>query len=783
MCVVTGAAGAFRDWTYPYRITRATRRYCNPPFFVSHSIRSLIIMFRPFSLGTPTPSRESGPTYVFDMRAPLLPASSACSRPGPSGGNPVLPAHLQPAGSTCSRFDPSGGNPVFPAHLQPAGSTCSRSDLSGSNPVLPAHEAYPRFSALGTPSLACDGDGDRSGLWPLGRPLLPPAGAGHPTVNPGDTVRRFPSAPYGQSGLPVGQPSPPASHSSGVFGAGGLAAVSFAESGVGSSQGRLWHLTPNGVSSSFPPGGRLTNHPPPPAYSSGVGAGAPATVLPMGSGAGQPYGQFWSPATGGLSVASASTTQPSSFPLGVEVGLGAHRGAAAVSHPSPYAAFQASSGASFPSGANPGVDVGQSCVPSRPAATTPRRFRPWDDVSTHSVYESISPPDPPRLAESAHQRETDSVPDPEPPKLVDGESLPSILSFLADIDPSLVSVRVAPTGILSEPERLSKADRPSSEGELLAAQSSLLSSFFSALGQEIKGIEASGETEEDKRTTDPPKGPLSLGAQHLRCGQFLPAGVKKLRPFPKPTHPLALGPLPPQALRLSESDRGILASHEGKSMPHLTASLPDKVLVDWEEILRLGLESTSLSELLISTLYKDSIGALPVTLTPEQRSALILAISTATKSSLHSLSRSYHNVILARRDMVLAKAKSKMPSGEKDALRSLPLDQHALFGPEALKSPSLKEQTEPAKMMAGFASQIAQAIATSSRSPKPQGSGKKNAGHSGGNTPQKRQFSSPGKSSPGGKRFKTSQHNKGNNRSSKGGQPKQGAAKSRAHPQ
>ena len=274
--------------------------------------------------------------------------------------------------------------------------------------------------------------------------------------------------------------------------------------------------------------------------------------------------------------------------------------------------------------------------------------------------------------------------------LLDPGSLPSLLATLEKVDPSLVVARTKHSDILTDAEALSRAARPADK-ELLLAQSPLLETFIKSICKEVRGFDAC-----DAASSSKPSDPLLLGPRPLKSGQFLGVHRKRLRPFPKPAPPIAYTSLPDSSLKLTDTEKGLLPSHEGKSSPALVATLPDKVLSEWEEMHRLALESASMAERFIDVLFKDTQDALPEgsSLSQEQAAALLLASSSCLKSTLHSLSRSYINTILARRDALLAKAKARIPSAEKDSLRSLPLDPAGLLGPTALLSPALKPPSE-----------------------------------------------------------------------------------------
>ena len=307
-----------------------------------------------------------------------------------------------------------------------------------------------------------------------------------------------------------------------------------------------------------------------------------------------------------------------------------------------------------------------SPVPASGPSSTSRPstpFRPWDGQAR---YEPISPPCPPLEGE----------------RELNGKSLPSILRWLQTVDGKLVTTRPHRTHIQSEAESMAQGHQPL-EGELLASQSSLLGELFLAVGLEVSGQKTTADEDHTFRAPTP---------KPLRPGQFLPSS-RKLRPF-KSAPLLGPGPLPSGPLGLAEGDKAILASHEGRSNAALTCTLPDKALSDWEETLRLALESSSFSDTLINVLFKDAKGKLDSPVSVEQREALLLASSTAIRATMECVVRAYHNIILARRDGVLAKAKSRLPAADKEGLRVLPISPPSLFGPEVAKTPSLQPPSE-----------------------------------------------------------------------------------------
>ena len=364
----------------------------------------------------------------------------------------------------------------------------------------------------------------------------------------------------------------------------------------------------------------------------------------------------------------------------------------------------------------PAIDGGQAGL------STPRRepYRPW--AQADPAYEPVSPPNNEvSVVDSGAPVGADSEP-------LDPDSLPSLLRFLGGVDPNLVSARPIRSGVLSEPESLARAGKLVEE-DLVASQSPLLADILAITSSEISGKEATEDGAEFR----------SPGPRPLKQGQFLPSS-KKLRAYSKPSPPLAPGALPLSVLKLSDSDRAILPSHEGKSNVNISATLPDKVLADWEETMRTGMENASLAERLTTVLYRDCRGVYVQTLSSQQREALLLASSSCLRATLTCLARSHANVVLARRDAVLAKAKSRLPSAEKDTLRALPLDGSALFGKGVTDSPFLQPPSETCLAMR----EVAKALA-----PKKQAGGQ-NPNHQRG---QKRRFhTNPNEKSPSKKK-------------------------------
>ena len=311
---------------------------------------------------------------------------------------------------------------------------------------------------------------------------------------------------------------------------------------------------------------------------------------------------------------------------------------------------------------------------------------------------------------------------------LNGKSLPSILRWLQGVDGKLVTQRPQRSFIQSEAESMAQ-ELQAPEGELLAAQSPLLGDLFQAVGLEVGGQKAMVDKDPTFRAP-PPK--------LLWPGQYLPPS-KNLRPF-KAAPLLGPGPLPSGPLSLTEGDKVILASHDGKSNASLSCTLSDKTLSEWEETLRLALESSSFSDTITNVLFKDAKGPLGSPVSLEEREALLLASSAAIRSTMDCLMRSYYNVVLARRDGALSKAKSLLPATDKENLRTLPLEPPSLFGSEVSKTPALQPPSEATLAVREMAK------ALTPRKPTPGGSS--GQGHQQGGAPKRRFGSSPKGKSP-----------------------------------
>ena len=355
--------------------------------------------------------------------------------------------------------------------------------------------------------------------------------------------------------------------------------------------------------------------------------------------------------------------------------------------PQPAAELVLEAGQGGPLSPAPHVSVGQGlsqasgpppCIPLSSSSPNPSVSLP---PPQEGVIESIG-----EVSDSPSQADpVSSESDVPVPSLPGSEkaTLPALLSALEALSPSLVASVDHQPKLLTGPEAHAQSQKP--VRELRVPESPLLASILEETEREIQGLK-------DSDTKDG----LALGEKHLRTGSFLPSARSRFKSFDRPSHPVSLSALPPRALSVQEVERQILPDFEGKSSPSFSATIPDGALADWEESLRLSLEHSSMLERFIDTLYMGVTDTLPnnAELSEETAKALLVASSSCAKAVLRFGVRSYLNVVLARRDALLAKAKSRLPSAEKEALRALPLDQAGLLGPKALQSASLRPPSE-----------------------------------------------------------------------------------------
>ena len=167
---------------------------------------------------------------------------------------------------------------------------------------------------------------------------------------------------------------------------------------------------------------------------------------------------------------------------------------------------------------------------------------------------------------------------------------------------------------------------------------------------------------------DPKEVPDFPRAYH--SGKFL-----KLRqpPFPR-TAAFRHDAIPEDALALTPED---LLLSKARGQGQRTVSLPDKTLRDWEDFARRGLESLSIMDsffgaTLKSIFSKNEKGAVEVKqdIDPKEVNLLQSQVSENLKFSAHVMATLHTNVVMARRDAVLAD--SDLNSDRKTSLRVLP---------------------------------------------------------------------------------------------------------------
>ena len=293
----------------------------------------------------------------------------------------------------------------------------------------------------------------------------------------------------------------------------------------------------------------------------------------------------------------------------------------------------------------------------------------------------------------------------------DQSSLPALLAALESLCPELVAVLEQQPKLLTGPEAHAQAQKATRE--LRVPESPLIASILEETEREIRGLK--GEVSKDETNKDS----LVLSEKHLRSGTFLPSSRSRFKAFDKPAHPVALSALPARSLTVQEPERKVLPEFEGKSTPSFSATIPDGALADWEETLRLSLEHSSMLERFIDILYEGVTNTLPnkAELSEELAKALLVSSSSCAKAVLRFSVRAYLNVVLARRDALLAKSKSRVPSAEKEFLRTLQLDTAGLLGPKALLAPSLQPPTGESVALLKVAEALKARPSTSKPSP------------------------------------------------------------------
>ena len=346
------------------------------------------------------------------------------------------------------------------------------------------------------------------------------------------------------------------------------------------------------------------------------------------------------------------------------------------------------------------------------------------------------------------------------------EGPPAALSFkeairhLSNIDPSLVESSRVVEQQLSAGERLLSGAAPQGP-ETLPILSPLISSTMESFAASLRGGQAAP-------ADDASPAPELHGS--MGVGKFFPPDRKALFTHRGPL--LLRGSLPPGPLPLSASDRLLLP--EPRSQASRAASLPDRVLAEWEESARLGLEAASLADTfmggLVAALQDPSPAeegqgtgfVLRSEPDPEAVRSFLWVVSRSLRAMTAGLSRAYFNAVLARRDAILLRSPVLPSEGTKAALRALPVAPGSLFGPQV--PPTLKVGADRRR--------DDMALRAASAQPRPQGApSQKRFTPPGGNHKRRRTSHPPKASAKHGKR-----HSRGNG----GSKPKSSGA---GHPQ
>ena len=189
--------------------------------------------------------------------------------------------------------------------------------------------------------------------------------------------------------------------------------------------------------------------------------------------------------------------------------------------------------------------------------------------------------------------------------------------------------------------------------------------------------------QEEVRANHPEAAPASVpdfpGA--LPSGKFIRPG----KPLFAKGVPLAHSAIPTATLRLSQDDMLLVPERSRLSKSPRLASIPERYLVDSEEMARRGLETTSVMDSFLGGL----VGALrdPGSDTFQLRQdldapailAFIQTLAQGLKASADVFARLHLNPILARRDLTMSASSVARTPALRSSLRSLPVSQAGLF--------------------------------------------------------------------------------------------------------
>ena len=252
-------------------------------------------------------------------------------------------------------------------------------------------------------------------------------------------------------------------------------------------------------------------------------------------------------------------------------------------------------------------------------------------------------------------------------------SFSEAIQRLAHVAPDLVSSAPSSTGRLSAAERiLGRASARPDSGRALV-ESPLVAEAFQAAFSKIRGQEEA-----------PIKGSVPSLPAALPCGTFL-KGDKP--PFKKEA--LISGVIPSATLSATREDLLLLPEGKFQSSGNLSAQVKDKTLREFENLARLGLQSSSVLDSflggLVNLVKDDSVDDFVIKQDIDSGDFLsfIQALSETLKFTSSNLASLYANIVLTRRDSFLLN--SQILKNSKDcqsSLRSLPIHATSLFGGE-----------------------------------------------------------------------------------------------------
>ena len=273
----------------------------------------------------------------------------------------------------------------------------------------------------------------------------------------------------------------------------------------------------------------------------------------------------------------------------------------------------------------------------------------------------------------------------------------SAFELLKAYRPDLVVEKSSQSSCRTEAERVLEDGNQAAQPTFLAKQSPFIAALLSQLEADVRGEKEpksgpSSSMVPPVKVSNPLPGcsfdsnlpevpPVSDNA--MKRGTFFKA-VSKSRPFPKPSYvPILHSNLPQAPLSLSDACRSALSKRHVDA--RVKGHIPEKSLKDWEDLARMGLESASLTESVLSVISvaKNTRGAQSVkTMSDRDLRVLLWFMSKTVRSLSDCLARLFFNSILARRDAFLGNASSRLSPETLNRIRALPFDSHSVFGPQ-----------------------------------------------------------------------------------------------------